>query len=397
MQTLTRHVLWELTKVFLVALFATTGFLLLVGVGREGTRHGLSPDQILRIIPYVLPEAMKFTLPAAALFSACLVFGRMSAFNEVVAIKSLGISPLSILFPAYAFAFLLSLSAFWANELAASWGKAGIERMMVEEMDDILLGILTTSRQYSSKNTTLLVKRVEGEKLISPMLTIQGDNDSPPVKVVSEEAVLKSNPEDASLSIQFLRGTVEVGSQATMQILDSFEHTIPLGEIRKTSFNPRLPAFIPSGAIPEAVKMQEEEIEVNRLEAATKAGFALMTGRFDGVLSTHSDVHSLTRQIPPLVENLNRLETESYRRWATGFSCLCFVMVGAPLAILRRNSNFIQIFFLCFVPVLLVYYPLIMLGIDWGKQGRTPPIAVWTGNVVFFAVGLYLLRRVIRY
>jgi len=87
---------------------------------------------------------------------------------------------------------------------------------------------------------------------------------------------------------------------------------------------------------------------------------------------------------------------EPWRRWANGFSCLCFVLVGAPMAIRMRNADFLTSFFLCFLPILLVYYPVFMLGVSRVKSGSLPPPAVWMGNVLVALWGLWLLRSVIR-
>jgi lipopolysaccharide export system permease protein len=87
---------------------------------------------------------------------------------------------------------------------------------------------------------------------------------------------------------------------------------------------------------------------------------------------------------------------EPWRRWANGFSCLCFAIVGAPMAIRMRNADFLTSFFLCFLPILVVYYPLLMFGIDRVKAGELPPIAVWIGNLLVTVWGIWLLRRVVR-
>ncbi|NIL96306.1 MAG: LptF/LptG family permease, partial [Planctomycetales bacterium] len=96
-------------------------------------------------------------------------------------------------------------------------------------------------------------------------------------------------------------------------------------------------------------------------------------------------------------EQVFRLKTEPHRRWAAGFSCLCFVAVGAPLAIRRRFGEFWTTFFLCFLPILIVYYPLLMVSIDRAKTGALPPIVVWSGNVALLLWSGWLLRRVLRY
>jgi len=88
---------------------------------------------------------------------------------------------------------------------------------------------------------------------------------------------------------------------------------------------------------------------------------------------------------------------EPHRRWSAGFSCLCFAWVGAPMAIRRRNRDFLTSFFLCFVPILIVYYPLLAYGVDGAKNGTVPAYTVWAGNLLLMLWGAWLLRRVIRY
>ena len=87
---------------------------------------------------------------------------------------------------------------------------------------------------------------------------------------------------------------------------------------------------------------------------------------------------------------------EPWRRWANGFSCVCFVLVGAPMAIRMRNADFLTSFFLCFLPILVIYYPVFMLGVSRVKAGVLPPPAVWLANLLIALWGLWLMRRVVR-
>ena len=91
------------------------------------------------------------------------------------------------------------------------------------------------------------------------------------------------------------------------------------------------------------------------------------------------------------------MRTEPWRRWANGFSCLVFAMVGVPIAILRRYSDAWASFFVCYMPILVVYYPLMMYGVDRAKVGALPPFTVWLANAVLAIWGVWLLRRVYRY
>lgn len=71
-------------------------------------------------------------------------------------------------------------------------------------------------------------------------------------------------------------------------------------------------------------------------------------------------------------------------------------MIGVPLAIRFRTSDFLTTFFLCFLPILIVYYPLLAFGIDAAKRGVLRPEIVWTGNLVVGACGAWLIHRATR-
>ena len=67
------------------------------------------------------------------------------------------------------------------------------------------------------------------------------------------------------------------------------------------------------------------------------------------------------------------------------------------MAIRLRNSDVLTSFFLCFLPILVVYYPLLAFGLDRAKSGTMNPQLVWLANLALAAWGLWLLRRVVRY
>jgi lipopolysaccharide export system permease protein len=127
MRTMTRYVLTELILFFLAALIAFTGTMILVGVVREASKQGLPPAAILRLIPYILPEALRVAIPVTLLLAATSVYSRMAGFNEIVAIKALGISPMTILWPVLVLAIVVSFVAVWLNDVAISWGRRGAQ------------------------------------------------------------------------------------------------------------------------------------------------------------------------------------------------------------------------------------------------------------------------------
>ena len=120
MKIITRYVLSELLQVFLVSLSALTLFMLVVGLVKEAQQQGLGLVQILLLVPYVLPEAMRFAVPGTMLFAVSSVFGRMSASNEVTALKAAGITPMALIWPAVMLALVVSFVSVWLNDVAVS-------------------------------------------------------------------------------------------------------------------------------------------------------------------------------------------------------------------------------------------------------------------------------------
>ena len=97
------------------------------------------------------------------------------------------------------------------------------------------------------------------------------------------------------------------------------------------------------------------------------------------------------------VYRLRKLEIEGVRRWAGGFSCLCFSIVGAAVAIRFRFTDSCSIFMFCFIPILVIYYPILAAVSDGVRAGRLPPITLWASNLVTFAAGMALLRSVLKH
>ena len=51
----------------------------------EATQRGLAPSQVLAVIPLLIPNTLPYTIPATTLFATCVVYGRLSHDNEIVA------------------------------------------------------------------------------------------------------------------------------------------------------------------------------------------------------------------------------------------------------------------------------------------------------------------------
>ena len=395
MTILTRYILSEFLKVFLIALAGMSVLMLIVGLAQEAIRQGLGPQPILRLIPYAVPNALRFAVPGTMLFAACSLFGRMSANNEVVALKSLGISPLRIITPALTLAFLISLVAVWLNDVAVSWGRIGMERVVLHSVEQIIYGMLRSQRSYSTRRFSVNVKDVQDRTLLRPMIAFHADGDQPPIMLTADQAELRLNVEQGILSILLTDGEVTVGDQLSMVFPHTIEREIPLREASRRGSVATSPSNYPMWSLAPSIEEQQDRIEKLRRELALDATSALVLGELP-VLSD-PDWESRLEQLASAKERLHRLQTEPWRRWANGFSCLFFVFVGAPLAIRMRNADIWTTFATVFLPILLIYYPLLAYGVDRSKAGDVAPILVWMGNLFLGGLGLWLLRQTIRY
>lgn len=395
MSILTRYVLDEILRVFLLSLVSLTGLMILVGVAKEVLQQGLGPAQVVQLLPFILPNALLFAVPGTILFAVSMVFGRMAASNEVVAIKALGIHPMAMLWPAFLLAFFLSLTTVWLNDVAVSWGYRGIQRVVLEAIEDIVYSTLRTQRAFSSKSLSIHVEAVDGRKLIQPTISFQNPHSNRTITVTAAEAEMHTDLVKNVLTIRCRDGVADADGGVSFRFRDTIEREISLEQLRKREDLSRVPSHLSMRTLPSARKAQLDEIRRHSQEMAGRAAEDLMLGEYRELRAYKW--HELNERLGAGYYNLHRLETEMPRRWANGFSCLCFAMIGVPMAIQLRNSDVLKSFFLCFLPILIVYYPLTMFGLDRAKDGSLPPYFVWLGNLLLALWGAWLLRRVLRY
>ena len=394
---LTRYILLEIFKIFSVSLIVLTMLILLIGVGRELLREGLGLMAVASLLPYVLPMSLQFALPATILFSVCCVYGRMSADGEISTIKASGISPLRIMQPAILFALLLSPFAVYLNDIAVSWGRPGAKRVMMHSIEDVVYRMLRAQRSYSSpKGFSIHVQDVDGRRLLYPTVTMRARGSNEPITMTAREARISLNPDDETLTLDLVDSRVVYGGEITMQLPREFQWPIPLDLVlRKGSVSSSSPSELALRVIgPEAIR-QQREVDANRQRLAAQVGFSLVSARWPELAGPKGQ--QLRGAIDAGQVRLTRLHTEPWRRWAGGFSCFFFVVVGVPLAIRMKSADYWTSFGLCFVPILIVYYPLMQFGLDSAKDGSLPPYAVWLGNGLLGLIGVFLSKHVYRY
>ena len=113
--TLQWYIFRELGKTFVLTAIALTVILGMGGgVLNMIEMQQVTVGQLLRIMTIVLPLAGTLALPIAALFSAAVVYGRLSADNEFVACSSSGINVHSLFAPTVLISLVSALFTFVA-------------------------------------------------------------------------------------------------------------------------------------------------------------------------------------------------------------------------------------------------------------------------------------------
>jgi lipopolysaccharide export system permease protein len=317
----------------------------------------------------------------------------MSSYNEIVAIKSLGISPMALVWPTLILATFISFIAVVINDVAVSWGTMGVRRVFLASIEEVTYGQLRLRRTYNLGRANITVRDVEGQKLIWPTLIVQSTGDQPAWTVSAEAAEIKLLPDEGKLILRF--HNFELAGPIKLSNPDTFEYVMSVEDLTGSTQKNRSPSNYALREISPAIK--EQEAVVARVEQANvaQAAFGMLTGDFDSL--SNATWKANEKEILSAKTRLYRLHTEPWRRWANGFSCLCFVLIGIPVSVRMRFSEFIASFFICFLPILVVYYPLLAVSVDQAKDGVFPPQSVWVGNIVLALAGMWMMRRVIRY
>ena len=395
MRIITRYLLGDMLAVFLVTLAGMTLVLLPVMVVREAVDNGFGLGPILRMLPYSLPEAMRYAVPGAILLSATSVFGRVAAANEIVAAKSLGISPWPLLWPSLVFAGFVSLGTVLLNDIAVSWGRAGVARVALESFEEIAYGRLRTKGSFSTQRLRINARSVDGKTIVGPIIQFRAGASEPWTVITAREAEIAVDISNSAVVVRLFDTEGDNLSGWNFTSPGEFVQAFALEDFTGRPRQGKSTSDYALREIGPATDSQLELINRMRQEMAADVGYSLLTGGFHQL----SDSAWAGREIDlaGAHNTLHRFHTEPHRRWANGFSCLCFALVGAPMAIRRRQGEFWGSFFACFLPILIVYYPMLVGCVDQAKSGKLPPQAVWLGNVVLALWGVWLIRRVLRW
>jgi lipopolysaccharide export system permease protein len=389
----TRYILWDVLKMFALMLIAMTMVISLVFVGQKLVSEGLGYLAVAKLLPYIFLIALQFSVPATLLFAVCCVYGRVSADNEIIALKSAGVSPNRVFRPAIALGFALSVPSVWLNDIAVSWARPAMQQVILRSIEEVVYLGLSATRSYNSdKGFSIHVQSVQDKWLIKPNIWMYSNNQ---LRTISaERARISIHPESDKLEIELQDSFFDIGGSNQISWPGSHTIEMPLDVASRNGSTNASPSQYSISQIPGELASQNALNERRRERLATRFSVALASGRYSELQDFTTQ--SLIAELADTERRLARLKTEPMRRWALGFSCLAFVWMGVPMAVLIRSADYWWTFGVCFIPVLLVYYPIFGLALEFSKDGTWPAVSLWLGNVTLALIGSWLMRAVVK-
>lgn len=384
-----RYLYGEILRAFVLALITISGIFVLFVVMVEAAQKGLTPREIAVIAPLIVPGSLPYTVPVSLLFAVSVVYGRIASDNEVIAIKTSGQSAMIALWPGLFLGLVLSVTLNYLCAEAIPLATHGVQKFIFGNMEEIFYKFLKKDREINNPEWPFLIKvgDVDGRTMIDATFKHRAGKGIENVNrfdtvIQASTATIKFDIENRVARV-FLGKDAEVktmGPKASTAIINGheFEMDLPAGFSKK-----RVPSYQEMTFREMAREQHQLELSIARERKIQAAAAAMWigSGRIDRV--DWKDIHGAFFAFREWQSRYNGIETERSMRIALACGSFFFVALGAPVGILFAKRDFLSAFITCFVPIIIIYYPLTMAGVNLGKEGIINPLyALWMGNLV---------------
>jgi lipopolysaccharide export system permease protein len=143
---LQKYLLKELFRTFIPSLLCFE-FLMLLGFSIQLLHKGLDITSLTYIIPYLAIYALPYALPSSLLTATVMTYGRLSADNEITAIRSAGIHLHSIITPIVIAGIFFSLLTLYLNAEVLPKSYFKVRQFQEKAVKQILAKYFITARK----------------------------------------------------------------------------------------------------------------------------------------------------------------------------------------------------------------------------------------------------------
>lgn len=325
-------------------------------------RRGLPVSVVGELLVLTLPNIVVLTLPMSLLFGILIAVGRLSSDSELIAMRSCGISLLTLYRP------ILLMSAFFTvlNTLlmvyALPWGNTSLQQLRIE------IATETVSQQVQPR---VFYEEWPG-KVVYVFEVPPGEKRWKGVFLAES---IPSGDNEVTIADW---GEVRVdqgGEQVVLRLFNAIRHKVDLNapDRYEISRHKRLDIIL------------EDQFTTEQ-----KAKVSITKGIRELTLEELNDL----RQDPSATDEQRNLAlVEIHKKFSIPAACLVFGLFALPLGINNRRGGKASGFALS-VGVLVLYYILLSNGEEAARYGKLPAwVGMWGPNILLAAAGIFLLAR----
>ncbi|MDP3723153.1 MAG: LptF/LptG family permease [Candidatus Omnitrophota bacterium] len=361
MRILRTYLLQEHALPFFITIGGLTGVLLvgnLVKFAELVIAKGVSPFDIVRLVLYLIPSMLTFTVPMACLIAMVLAFGRLSTDYELIAIRASGIAPLRLAVPMLVAGVVLSGLMLVVNDRLVPHAHLAFRRQLKAigvKRPAAYLEAGTFIKEFPPY--ILFVYQVEGQKLYHVRI-YEPQPNGPTRTVIAERGEFAPLPNRRGVHLHLYDGTV-----------DEWDPLRP-GAFYKAAFTTYTMTLRSEG---DPAQMGKKVKELTFKELSTERGRLVAEG------------------IDALPVSL-----ELHRKIASSFAVIIFVAFGLVFG-LRAHHHERLTTFVWVLGLFLLYY-LSVIGMNAvALKGWLPSwLAMWVPNLISGGFGGVLLAKTVR-
>lgn len=377
MKILHKYILRQISSVFLICLVVFTFVLFIGNMLRimEMMAKGIGMIVIFKFLILLVPFMLSYSIPVSILTSVLLIFARLSADNEITAIRASGINLKYIFRPLIVYtAVLISLCYVINDRLRPNAIFFGRRLLLEIGMQEPIIRITSGRFNEVFPNYVVYVGQKRG-RIFERVVVYKFEKDELNSVITAESGQLLSEGKGLVV-LRLNKGVIE-------EIPREGQDT---GKINRMNFETYNIEFNLEEQIQDIYKLAKKEREMTNKE---------LMDRIKNL--RYSLSHTAYKQlIPKLEQEISAIKTRVHNRLAMSFSCLVFILVGIPLGIkTHRKETSIG----AGISLMLVsfYYFLMTLGEAFqDKPGFYPWLLMWIPNSILLVIGVVLIYRLLK-
>jgi lipopolysaccharide export system permease protein len=357
-----RHILKEMLAPFSINVLVFTFLFLMtrmIDITNWIVNYSLGIGAVFMLILFTMPWFLMFIIPMSVMLAVVLTFLRLSGDNEIVALKSCGLSVYGLLPPVLIFSFIGSLLTIFIALYGVPRAKSALEDMALRvAASNVDIGLKERTFNDAFKGVMLYVNKInlKDKKLIDIFVE---DKRKPDIvsTVVAPEGRLLSEPDKFIFHLALTNGTIH---QTNLQERSATS-------IRFDTYNLSLDLQKELKGI-EGRRKSREEMSIAELRKVMHDSPGKDPQYYDAQIILH-------------------------RRFSIPVACMALGLLAFPLGLQSKSRKRSYGLILCLF-FFLLYYLMLTAGYAFGENGTYPPVlGMWLPNLVMASIGLYYIRQ----